>query len=72
MTKPDGNKEFIDRHGPSMVEISKVLAGQAEPTRELFIAMASILSELLAQHEGALEQIDKTRRNAGKRERRAH
>lgn len=67
-----GDKEWLEKHGPSLQEISKVLAGQAVPTRELFVEMAQIMAELLQQHEGALAQIEKTQRNADKRERRAH
>lgn len=68
----DGNKEFLERHGEALQEISKVLAKQAPPTHELFLAMAHIVADLLQQYEGALTQIEKTKRNAGKRERRAH
>ncbi len=68
----DGDKAFIEAHADALVEISKVLAKQAPPTFELFEAMARILAELLTQHEGVLAQVEKTKRNAGKRERRAH
>lgn len=63
--------EFMDRHREALLGISKVLARQAEPTHELFTSMAEILAELLQQHEGALAQIEKTKRNADKRERRS-
>ncbi len=67
----DADASFMNEHREALLEISKVLAGQAEPTRELFEAMARILAELLTQHEAALEAIRKTQRNAGKRERKA-
>lgn len=62
--------EFRERYGEAMMGVSKVLAGEAEPTRKLFMEMAEIMTVVLTTLEGALAQIEKTQRNKAKRERR--
>ena len=67
----EGDKAFMEKHKDTLLQASQVLAGQLEPTRELFVGLSQVLAELLKQHEGALAQIEKTKRNADKRERKA-
>lgn len=71
MIDRSGDAEFMERHKETLLLTSQVLAGQAEPTRELFVALSHVLAEVLKQHEGALALLERRDRNEAKRERKA-
>lgn len=59
----ESNKRLLSLYGNDLELCSRVLAGEAEPTRAAFVSLSRLLSELLTQHEGALASLEKRKRS---------